>query len=407
MEMLEPHSDSTLMRAEGRSPLATVPFREGRQLHLFENPETAMQLDRALWYRSFAPQVSSLHSLAPYPHRISATTAQVLIDLYSQPGDVVLDPFARSGTIAFEAAAAGRIAWANDLSPYAQTLTAAKLAAPPSRRAAQEQAIALFPKILALAPEQDLSKVPTWVQEFFHPNTLREILAAVAVFQAEGHPFLLGCLLGILHHTQASALSYPSRSESPYLRRASYPPEQFPERYAYREVRSRLLAKIQRLYRRPLLSDQWAQRHYRVWQHDGVTIPLAESSIDAIITHPPHPGAFSYLRDQRLRLYFLGHPHWQDLEAPMVRSRDYPARMATVLTTLTRLLKPGGWGVLVFSPGQPAHSPTTLLSPWLTLVRDLPAQPLIVRTIYEAETLHRSRSPHALPAESILVLQRY
>jgi len=406
MGTLEPQSDPILNRMEGLSPLATMPFREGRQLNLFENPETAMQLDRALWYRSFAPQVSSLHSLAPHPHRISATTAQVLIDLYSQPGDVVLDPFAGSGTIAFEAAAAGRIVWANDLSPYAQALTAAKLAVPISRRAAQEQAIALFPKILALAPEQDLSEVPAWVQEFFHPNTLREILAAVAVFKAEAHPFLLGCLLGILHHAQASALSYPSRSESPYLRRASYPPDHFPQLYAYRDVRSRLLAKIQRLYRRPLLSDQWAQRHYRLWQQDGITMPLAASSIDAIITHPPHPGAFSYLRDQRLRLYFLGHPHWQDLETTMVGPTDYLARMATLLTTLARLLKPGGWGVLVFTPGQPAHSPSTLLQPWITLVRDLPAQPFIVQTVYEAETVHRSRSPRALPAESILVLQR-
>jgi hypothetical protein len=50
--------------------------------------------------------------------------------------------------------------------------------------------------------------------------------------------------LGILHHVRPGFLSYPSSHLVPYLRKMKYPPEQFADMYAYRDVRSRLIAKV-------------------------------------------------------------------------------------------------------------------------------------------------------------------
>ena len=61
--------------------------------------------------------------LASFP----AALAHAFISRYSRPGDVVLDPFAGRGTTPLQAAAEGRIGVGNDLNPFAQLLTAAKV----------------------------------------------------------------------------------------------------------------------------------------------------------------------------------------------------------------------------------------------------------------------------------------
>ena len=129
--------------------------REGRQLCLFENLEAATQLDELLWCRSFDRQESTLHQLSIYAHRMPSSMAQALIDLYSQPGDVVLDPFSGSGVVPFEAAVSERCAWANDVNPYAHMLTRGKLEAPRSERAALQHLCDLLccSKVSPLAPQ--------------------------------------------------------------------------------------------------------------------------------------------------------------------------------------------------------------------------------------------------------------
>src|SRR5205823_11736691 len=117
---------------------------------------------------------STLQQLSPYVGKMKSGMARVLINLYSKPGETVLDPFSGSGVVPLEAALARRRAWANDLSVYAYVLTRGKLETPGSERLALQHALDVVNAAEQDAPSVDVTDVPEWVQSFFHPDTLRE-----------------------------------------------------------------------------------------------------------------------------------------------------------------------------------------------------------------------------------------
>jgi hypothetical protein len=265
--------------------------KETRQLYLFEEARAITQLDARLWHGSFNGRESTLQQLSPYVGKMKSGMARVLIDLYSRPGDTVFDPFSGSGVVPLEAALAGRRAWANDLSPYAYALTRGKLETPGNQIVPIQRVEALAKVVKDRAASIDLASVPEWVREFYHPNTLREILVAFDYLHEQEDYFLAACLLGILHHVRPGFLSYPASHLVPYLRKAKYPPDQFPKMYAYRDLHSRLLAKVKRAYRRAMLPVDWEQRQYQVWQTNSMNLPIDNEMVDAIISSPPYFGA--------------------------------------------------------------------------------------------------------------------
>ena len=322
--------------------------REVRQLYLFEDTEVVTELDARLWRGSFNARESTLQQLSPYVGKMKSGMARVLVNLYSRTGDTVLDPFSGSGVVPLEAALVGRRAWANDLSPYAYVLTRGKLEAPGSTKTAIQRAKDLIDAVGRDAPSVDLTVVPEWVREFFHPDTLREVLAAFRILQQQEDYFLNSCLLGILHHVRPGFLSYPASHLVPYLRKNKYPPDEFPDMYAYRDLRSRLLAKVKRAYRRHMLPVDWEQRQYKVWQVNSMNLPIEDKTVDAIISSPPYFGALDYARDNRLRLWFLGCEDWKELDASLTaNSKVYLQQMAICLKEMYRVLKPGSYCVLV------------------------------------------------------------
>lgn len=323
-------------------------LKEARQLYLFDDTRVITELDARLWHGSFNSRESSMQQLSPYVGKMKSGMARVLIHLYSKPGDVVLDPFCGSGVVPLEAALAGRCAWGNDLSPYAYVLTRAKLEAPGSQEEALQKANWLVKTVEESASSAELDTVPEWVREFFHPATLREILAAFHMLQQQGDCFLTACLLGILHHVRPGFLSYPASHLVPYLRKAKYPPDRFPQMYAYRDLRSRLLAKVKRAYRQPMLPTDWEARRYQVWQTNAMSLPIGSETVDAIISSPPYFGALDYARDNRLRLWFLGCEDWRELDASLTANTQvYLPQMAACLGEMYRVLKRGGSCILI------------------------------------------------------------
>ena len=200
------------------------------------------------WKQPCANTEFSLHQLAPYIGKIKSSIAADLVARYSEPGDFLVDPFSGAGTIPFEAAVAGRRTFAADISPYARILSQAKLSPPRSLKAALDAAEEVLEQASQL-PEPDLRSTPRWVRRFFHQDTLREALQFAEIGRQQGNEFPMACFLGILHHQRPGFLSYPSSHLVPYLRDKKYPRSEFPEMYEYRELRPRLLAKVQRSYK--------------------------------------------------------------------------------------------------------------------------------------------------------------
>jgi len=70
-------------------------------------------------------------------------------------------------------------------------------------------------------------------------------------------------------------------------------------------VGPRLLKKIMRAYRR--FPDIDSSLIRKCFDKDVRHLNLTEGSIDAVVTSPPYMNALDYVRDNRLRLWFLGY----------------------------------------------------------------------------------------------------
>ena len=296
------------------------------------NASTSQRLD------TISCKESTLHQLSPYIGKMKSNITKELILTYTEPYDTIVDPFSGSGTVALEALTLNRNTIANDINQYAVTLTKAKMYPPHSVEEALEKAAYYLnlseKEVLTIS----LSETPDWVRSFFHPITLKEIIALSRILRNNGEHFLLACLLGILHHQRPGFLSYPSSHVVPYLRTKKYPKENFPQLYSYREVRSRLINKIKRAFRRFPKVDPMLFRECKM--EDARILKLPESSIDGVISSPPYMNALDYGRDNRLRLWFLGATDYKYYDNMSPRTpKDFYHLMDNVLDNLYYMLK--------------------------------------------------------------------
>ena len=119
---------------------------------------------------------------------------------------------------------------------------------------------------------------------------------------------------------------------------------EFPEMYEYRDLRSRLLAKVERAYRRAKMPLAWNERQYQVWQVNSMELPIENGTVDAIVSSPPYFGALDYARDNRLRLWFLGCEDWKELDNSLTANQKvYIPQMSLCLQEMCRVLRTGGY----------------------------------------------------------------
>ena len=286
----------------------------------------------------------TFHQLAPYIGRMKTSMARFFVANYTKPGDVIADPFCGSGVVALEAAIEGRKVIAGDCNPYAVILTKAKLWPPCNAYEAEMQLNALWRISRDNVRSQDLRKVPDWVRKFFHRETLRNALAFRDACVDNKSHFFLACLMGILHHQRPGFLSFPSSHLVPYLRSKKFPRTLFPDMYAERDVYSRLLAKLRRSFRRP--PDPYQFSH-QVFHCDARSFPLP-TAIDAVVTSPPYMNELDYIRDNRLRLWFIERslPDQRDMRARN-REQSYADLMQETCTHIASNVRLGGRIILV------------------------------------------------------------
>jgi len=303
---------------------------------------------QGLWQGSFNGKESTLQQLSPYVGKLKSGIAHRLIEYFTEPGERICDPFSGSGVVALEALLQGRKAAANDLSIYAYCMTRGKAEAPSEYGEAVARAGKLLNHVSVHHNNRSLRQVDQWVQAFFHPDTLKETLAAFDYCKQQGDWFLASCLCGILHHQRPGFLSYPSSHLVPYLRTKLFPQAEYPELYLYRPLGPRLLSKIRRAYKRPCIKKMWTSEDYDIRMNDAGVLPFKRASMDLILTSPPYYQALSYARDNRLRLWFLGERDWQNLDKRLTaRVRDYEQQMGECLKEMHRILKPGKYCILI------------------------------------------------------------
>ena len=286
----------------------------------------------------------TFHQIAPYIGRMKTSMARSLVQNRTHRGGLIVDPFCGCGVVALEAAANGRQVVAGDWNPYAVLLTRAKLFPPASLRAAEHRLRDMWKLSRERFGEQDLRTVPQWVRRFFHPETLRSALAFRDACADRGDDFLLACLLGILHHQRPGFLSYPSSHLVPYLRDRKFPRRLFPNMYDERDVLVRLEAKVRRTFRRPPSTYTESRRVIHI---DAMEFPRIRG-IRAIITSPPYMNELDYVRDNRLRLWFIERSLPDGLElVGRNREQAFTALLRVVCIRLAPGIERGGHIILV------------------------------------------------------------
>jgi hypothetical protein len=248
--------------------------------------------------------------------------------------------------VALEALLQDRNVIANDISPYAAVLTRAKLFAPRSEWVAIKKAL----KYSQQAKHQARAagwriNAPTWVSQFFHPQTLAETSVLAATLRRRREWFLLACVLGILHHQRPGFLSYPASHLVPYLRRRKFPKSRYPNLYEYRDIEPRLIAKIRRAYKRVQCMSSRTRRRF---ESKDISQLEVDERIDLVLTSPPYMNALDYGRDNRLRLWFLGVHNFRQLDDKNCgTSQGFAALIGNLVGVIDRCLSRSGKAVLV------------------------------------------------------------
>jgi len=248
---------------------------------------------------------SPLHSLCSYHGKMKPALAYHLVNTFTEPGDVILDPFSGAGTIPFEAALNGRFAYAMDISQLSFAISQGKLTMPKTGEI--ETRLEDLKSWLESNPPSDQElqnakavKFNGPVDAYFHERTFSEIVSARKYFAAtrDDSPewaVLLASMLHILHGNRPYALSRRSHPITPF---APTGPT------IYKSLIRKLQEKVSKSVEetRP---DSFIQG--KCFQADALQDwPNEISNLDAVITSPPFFDSTRFYMTNWMRFWFCG-----------------------------------------------------------------------------------------------------
>ncbi len=294
-------------------------------------------------------QAASIHEIS-YRACFKPQLPAYFIERFTQPGDIVYDPFSGRGTTAVEAALHGRQVIANDINPLSAILCRPRLEVPDLT--AIKARLARIPKPRLRGADIDLSM-------FFHHDTLAEIIT-LRDYLIQRHDdgaedvadrwIRMVATNRLTGHSKGFFSVYtlpPNQAVLPENQiKINRKLKQKPE---YRDVRAIILKKSRQLCRNLGLDDiarlrAAATNAQFLTTAANVTKQIARASVQLTVTSPPFLDIVQYARDNWLRCWFNG----LDAEAigrhiTMSRTiEEWAAIMAVVFTELYRITRPGG-----------------------------------------------------------------
>lgn len=326
-------------------------------------------------------QANSLHEVA-YRACFKPQLPRFFIELLSEAGEVVYDPFMGRGTTLLEAALLGRIPYGCDVNPLSEVLIRSRLNPPRLPQVAQ--------RLYAI----DLSHCedyPQALEVFYHPETLVEICALREYLLARESAGELDDVDWWIRMVAVNRLTGHSKG---FFSVYTLPPNQAVSIQSQRKINERLgqtpprrdVREIILRKSRALLhdvSEAVRQRLATVYPtallltrqaHD--TPDITPGSVSLVVTSPPFLDVVDYAQDNWLRCWFCGiDPH--RVPITMVRSVDeWRESMRRVFHELVRVLKQGGW--IAFEVGEVRAGQVRLEEVVLDAVCGLPLEPVAV-----------------------------
>ncbi len=268
-----------------------------------------------LWHGASPRWGHSMHTMCSYHGMFPAKLAHYFIQRYSQPGDLVVDPFSGRGTVALQARVEGRRVIGNDLSPLAYVLSRAK-AAPPSWSSVLEKLATVERSYRrATAGDPDVSND---IRMLYHPNTLRQLTfirshLLKGALTAWGPQTLMiaGALTGIMHgaHRRDGSSQYLSISMPNTFSMSPTYVAKFIEQYGLvapdQNVFECIRDKVARLYLDAITGTDGV-----VFAEDAAVLlssrAIKRRSVDLVVTSPPYLQVVNYGTANWIRLWLLG-----------------------------------------------------------------------------------------------------
>lgn len=303
----------------------------------------------AEFWTSAQRQASSLHEIS-YRACFKPQVPRHFINGFTDPGDVVYDPFMGRGTTVLEALLLGRKAIGNDINPLSRILVEPRTRLPnPEQVGERLKAIPVDPSARA---DLDLSM-------FYHPSTeaelvsLRRYLGERRKSGSEDHIDRWIRMIATNRLTGHSAGFFsvytlpPNQATTPEnQRRINRQRCQAPE---YRDVKALIFRKSVRMLRAVLPEErkalERAQERTILLSEDAKTTPaIRNESVHLTVTSPPFLNIVNYATDNWLRCWFNELPV-QEISARMTLSASvetWTGLMQDVFRELWRVTRPGG-----------------------------------------------------------------
>ncbi len=295
-----------LFVSDGSPQLATEVLESGDQ-RPGKRHRLATLLEADLDFRGESGAYAS-HDLHAFAAKFPPQLPRLFIRALTNPGDVVLDPMMGSGTAVVEAVLNGRRGIGLDIDPLAMRLTRTKVTPVDIesardagyRVASRAGTYALDSRLIesALAERFD-PRTQAFVDYWFLPSTQRELMALVlAIGEVERVPVrrFLELTLSSIIVTKSGGVSMARdlAHTRPHLVKTKKP------RSSLVEFSKRLNKNLGSIARLKPLGAAWPLLG------DARSMPLADASVDLVVTSPPYANAIDYMRAHKFSLVWLG-----------------------------------------------------------------------------------------------------
>jgi len=264
--------------------------------------------------RTYQTAADRWAGIGPYYAMFPVAFADAVVSKFTQPGDVVLDPFAGRGTSIFSAAVQRRIGVGIELNPVGWVYTRTKLN-PAGREAVEDRIFALG--IHAERCRHAADELPEFFRLCFAPRVRRFLLAARELLDWRGNRTdrtTMALLLVHLHGKRTDSLSNQMRqtkSMSPdyairwWRHHRMNPPAVDPVAFLTSKLAWRYAKGLPEVTRsHAYLGDSIAKLPELV----ASTRSGKFSRASLLFTSPPYFHLTNYHYDQWLRLWLLGGP---------------------------------------------------------------------------------------------------
>jgi hypothetical protein len=301
-------------------------------------------------------QASSIHEIS-YRACFKPQLPRFFIDILTQKGDNIYDPFSGRGTTVVEAGLLGRDSIANDANPLSRIMTEPRFF-PPDLKAVEKR--------LALIPRGSM-KAPVDLSMFFHPATEQEITALREYLlkrRVECKDDMIDRWIAMVAtnrltgHSKGFFSVYtlpPNQAVSPQSQiRINRKRRQIPD---YRDTHQIIMTKTKSLLRSITPADtrnlNRAGKMVRLFTGDArKTGEIRDETVKLTVTSPPFLDIVQYCDDNWLRCWFNGLDCSSiGTQITMARTVDeWSAVMGDVFRELYRITRTGGY--VVFEVGE-------------------------------------------------------